>query len=99
MFKRILMVLGLIAFAAALVSAEPVKGKVTAIDGKKVTIEVSGEKASWVKKGAPVKFEGGVGRILTISDTTIVFNSKNASKLKVGAEISLDKGPATLTGC
>jgi hypothetical protein len=99
MIKRILMVVALVAFGAALAVAEPFKGKITTIDGKKVTIELVGEKASWVKKGAPVKFKGGVGRIVGITDGTITFNTKKASELKVGDEIELDKGPATLQGC
>ena len=41
--------------------AAPIEGKVKAIDGKKVQIELTGEKAAWMKKGAPVKFKGGIG--------------------------------------
>ena len=52
-----------------------------------------------MKKGAPVKFKGGVGRISEIMDKKITMNSKKADKLKVGDEIELDKGPATLEGC
>jgi hypothetical protein len=62
-------------------------------------MELVGEKADWMKKGAPVKFKGGVGRISDITDGKITMNSKNASKLAVGDEIELDKGPATLEGC
>ena len=102
MTKRILASLILVVLAAALVSAAPAasfKGKITAIDGKKVTIELIGDKADWAKKGATVKFQGGVGRIAEIVEKTISFNSKQAAKLKVGDEIVLDKGPATLQGC
>jgi hypothetical protein len=52
-----------------------------------------------MKKGAPVKFKGGVGRISDITDTTIRMNSRKADTLNVGDEIELDKGPATLVGC
>ena len=79
--------------------AAPMKGKVTAIDGKKVQIELVGEKAAWLKKGAPVKFKGGVGRVVEIKDAALTINSKSAAKLKVGDEIELDKGPADLAGC
>jgi len=102
MIKRYLVALTvLLAFAAGLAFAAPatVAGKIAAIDGKKVQIELVGEKADWVKKGAAVKFKGGVGRIVEVTDTTISFNSKNAAELKVGDEITLDKGPATLAGC
>jgi len=72
---------------------------VTAIEGKNVTVELVDEKAEWMKKGAPVKFKGGVGRIREIVDKTITMNSKKADILKVGDEIELDKGPAMLEGC
>jgi hypothetical protein len=101
MIKRLLVAVAAFALTAALALAAtvPVKVKVTAIDGKKVTVELVGETADWVKKGAPVKFKGGVGRIREIVEKTITMNSKNADKLTVGAEIEIDKGPATLEGC
>lgn len=102
MTKRWLAALALVVFAVAVAgAAEPAvtKGKITAIDGLKVTIELIGDKADWTKKGAPVKFEGGVGRIKELTETTLVFQSKKASILKVGDEIELKKGPATLQGC
>ena len=99
MLKRFLAALAVVVLGAAVALAEPMKGKVTAIDGKKVQIELVGEKAAWLKKGAPVKFKGGVGRVVEIKDAALTINSKNAAKLTVGDEIELDKGPATLEGC
>jgi opacity protein-like surface antigen len=99
MMKRLLVALATVAVSASLALAAPVKAKVTAIDGKKVTIELVDAKADWMKKGAPVKFKGGVGRITDVVENTVTMNSKNASKLTVGGEIELDKGPATLEGC
>jgi preprotein translocase subunit YajC len=99
MMKRLLTALAVVVFGAALALAAPMKGKVTSIDGKKVQIELVGEKAAWLKKGAPVKFKGGVGRVVEIKDAVLTINSRNASKLKAGDEIELDKGPATLEGC
>ena len=99
MMKRLLVALVALALGATVTLAAPVKAKVTAIDGKKVTVELVDEKADWMKKGAPVKFKGGVGRIREIVDKTITMNSKKADILKVGDEIELDKGPATLEGC
>jgi hypothetical protein len=99
MIKRSLTAFAVLILGAALALAAPVKGKVTSIDGKKVQVELVGEKAPWLKKGAPVKFKGGVGRISEIKDTVLTVNSKNAAKLKVGDAIELDKGPADLSGC
>ena len=99
MLKRLLVVVAVAVFAASVALAAPMSGKVTAIDGKKVQIELTGEKAAWLKKGAPVKFKGGVGRVVEIKDAALTINTKNAEKLKVGEAIELDKGPADLAGC
>lgn len=99
MLKRVALVAVVLILGAALALAAPMAGKVTAIDGKKVQVELVGEKADWMKKGAPVKFKGGVGRITEITDNKVTMNSKKADVLKVGDEIELDKGPATLEGC
>jgi hypothetical protein len=99
MIKRFVVAAAAVVLSAALAFAAPVKAKVASIDGKKVQVELVGEKADWMKKGAPVKFKGGVGRIIDITDNKVTMNSKNASKLTVGDEIELDKGPATLEGC
>jgi hypothetical protein len=99
MIKRFAAVLTALVLTASVALAAPVAGKVTAIDGKKVTVTVTGEKATWMKKGAPVKWKGGVGRIVEIKDATLTVNSKNAASLKVGDELALDKGPAELSGC
>jgi hypothetical protein len=99
MIKRLLTAVAAVFLGAALALAAPMTGKITGIDGKKVQIELTGEKAAWLKKGAPVKFKGGVGRVVEVKDALLTINSKYASKLKVGDAIELDKGPATLEGC
>jgi hypothetical protein len=99
MIKRFLTALAIVGLGAALALAAPVKGKIAAIDGKQVQIELVGEKPDWMKKGAAVKFKGGIGRITDITDNKLTMNSKKAVELKVGDEIELDKGPAMLEGC
>ncbi len=100
MLKKLSLAFILIAFAAgSVLAAANMTGKVTSIDGKKVQIELVGEKAAWVKKGANLKFKGGVGRIVEISGTTLTFNSKSSDKLKVGDEIVVEKGPSNMAGC
>jgi predicted secreted protein len=99
MIKRVLAVLAVVVLGSTLALAAPMKGKVTAIDRKKVQSELVGEKAAWLKKGAPVKFQGGVGRVSELKDAVLTMTSKNAAKLKVGDAIELDKGPADLAGC
>jgi hypothetical protein len=92
--------------AAAFVSSETaetalptVKGTIASIEGTKVQITIQGDKADWVKKGAAVKFTGGLGKVLDVSATTLTINTKKASELKVGEEIVLAKGRAVPAGC
>ena len=99
MIKRTLTALAAVLLTASLALAAPVKVKITAIDGKKVEMELVGEKPDWMKKGAPVKFKGGVGRLSEVVEGKLKMNSKKAEILKVGDEIEIDKGPATLEGC
>jgi predicted secreted protein len=99
MFKRTLAAAAAVALAATLALAAPVKAKVAAVEGKKVTIELVGEKADWMKKGAPVKWKGGIGRITEVAEGKLTVNSKKADTLKPGDELELEKGPATLEGC
>ena len=76
--------------------------QVMSINGVKVEVEVTGEKPAWVKKGGGIKLaevKGGVGKIVDVSATTVVFNSKKASELKVGDKVTLEKGPAAPAGC
>ena len=97
MIKRFLAAIAAVALGATFALAAPVTGKVSAIDGKKVSVAVTGEKADWMKKGAAVKWKGGVGRIIEIKDNTLTVNTK--AVVKVGDELALEKGPATLSGC
>lgn len=101
--KRITIALVLATFAVAFAGAEPagtVKGTVASIDGNKVVLTLAGEKASWVKKGAGLKFGAdGVGKIVEVTATSIAFNTKQVSKLKVGDEIALAKGKVAPVGC
>jgi hypothetical protein len=98
MLKRTLAALAAVVLTATVALAAPVKAKVAAIDGKKVQVTLT-DTADWVKKGNPVKWQGGVGRILEVKDKTATINSKNAKDLKVGDELALEKGPADLSGC
>jgi preprotein translocase subunit YajC len=99
MLKRLLVAVAVVLLGAAVALAAPMQGKVKGIEGTKVQIELTGEKAAWLKKGAPVKWKGGVGRVVEIKDAALTINSKSSSKLKVGDAIELDKGPADLAGC
>lgn len=87
---------------AAPAKAAPITGTIKSITGVKVEMTVEGEKPAWVKKGAGIKlpdFKGAVGKIVDVTATTVVFNTKKASELKVGAKVNLEKGPPAPAGC
>jgi ribosomal protein S1 len=104
--KRFILTLALIAAVAVTTMAaagKTVSGKVTAIEGTKVTIAIEGDSADWVKKNGFVKFKVGPGKIVEVSaagakPTTIVVNSKKASDMKVGDAITFEKG-LSVAGC
>jgi len=103
--KRFILTLALIAAIAAPVftATKTVTGKITAIDGTKVSITIQGESADWVKKNGPVKFKVGPGKILEVSakdvtPVTIVVNTKKASEMKVDDVVTFEKG-LSVAGC
>jgi translation initiation factor 2B subunit (eIF-2B alpha/beta/delta family) len=103
--KRILVSFVLMAVMAvsALAATKTVTGKITAIEGTKVTIAIEGERADWVKKNGFVKFKVGPGKIVEIAAPgatpfTIVVNTKKAADMKVGDSVTFEKGLA-VSGC
>ena len=102
MFKRVLLALVAMLFVStAAFAADTVKGTVSSIDGQKVTVKLVGDKADWVKKNAPVKIKAITGKIVEVTgtkDAVIVISTSKASELKVGAEVSIDKGKS-MSGC
>lgn len=107
MLKKLTIILIVLAFAAVSLSAEttstPIKATVTTIGDGQITITLDGEKAAWIKKSAPVKFSNGTGKVLSVtaddvSPVVVTVKTKLASKLKVGDEISFQKGKA-MSGC
>ena len=61
MIKRFVVALAAVVLSATLAFAAPVKAKVASIDGKKVQVELVGEKADWMKKGAAGQVQGRRG--------------------------------------
>jgi hypothetical protein len=104
--RRFILTLALIAAVAVTTMAaagKTVSGKVTAIEGTKITIAIEGDSADWVKKNGFVKFKIGPGKILEVSAAgtkpiTIVVNSKKAAEMKVGDALTFEKG-LSVAGC
>ncbi|MCX6553254.1 MAG: hypothetical protein NTY02_19995 [Acidobacteria bacterium] len=107
MLKRItvavLMVLVAFTVASALPPVTPTTGKILKIEGNKVQIAIDGTKPDWVKKNAPVKFKVGNGKIVEVSEAgvtpvTISVTTPKAGDMKVGDEVSFQKG-TSMAGC
>lgn len=78
-------------------------GKVTGIDGTKVTIAVEGDRPAWLKKNAFAKFKIGTGKVVEVSavettPTTFVVTIKKASEFKVDDVVTFEKG-LSVAGC
>ena len=89
--------------AATAFSAPATNGKILSIDGSSVKIAIDGDKPSWIREGAPVKFKEGVGKILEVSaegvtPVVITVKTKKASEMKAGEAISFEKGKSS-AGC
>jgi hypothetical protein len=84
---------------AAPAKALPLNGTVVAVKGTRVEITVEGEKPSWVKKGSGIKVKGGLGKIVEVAATTVAFNTKKASTIKVGEKLTVEKGTVVPAGC
>ncbi len=103
--KRMLisLVLAAVMAVSAMAATKTVTGKITGIEGTKVTIAIDGERADWVKKNGFVKFKVGPGKIVETSAPdaapfTIVVNTKKAGEMKVGETVTFEKGLA-VSGC
>lgn len=101
---RVLMVLAFLGFATAR-AAPPTQaaGKVVAVSDGSVQIAIEGAKPAWVKVNAPVKFDGGVGKVTGLSaedakPVVITVKTKAAAKLKAGDALTFDKG-RSMSGC
>jgi hypothetical protein len=108
MFKRIIAIVVALGFglasAFAAQAANPT-GKVVAVDGTKIQIVVQGDMAAWMKKGAVVKVSSEAGKVLEnaakvteAAEKTLTVTTKEATAVKVGDTISLQKGKV-MSGC
>lgn len=80
-------------------------GKVTAISGSTAKIEVSGEMAAWIKKGAYVRAVTEKGalvlrgaKVTAVDGKTITVQTAMAKELKVGDSYKMSKGKPS-AGC
>lgn len=107
MIKSLLVSFVLLAFGAisALAADEALTGKVIAIDGNQVQIEVAGEVPAWAKKGGYLRATLPDGKLLlrgakiTASEAKVItVTTPKAKEMKVGDAFTLAKGKAS-AGC
>lgn len=99
-----------VAFAAAAdapkAAPDTSTAKVTAVTGNLVKIEVSGDLAAWMKKGAYVRAVTAAGgtlalrgaKITVIEGNTVTVQTAMAKDMKVGATYLVSKGKPS-AGC
>ncbi|MEW6721448.1 MAG: selenite/tellurite reduction operon protein ExtJ [Thermodesulfobacteriota bacterium] len=77
------LVLGVAGFGFA--ADEPFTGKITKIDGVRVTVSAQADLPAWIKAGMRVNAGGGSPLVLRVSgkDLTLKFGQAKAEQLKV----------------
>jgi hypothetical protein len=108
MIKKLFVSLLLLAsslVAAPAADPEVSNGKVVAIEGNSVKIEVVGDVAAWIKKGAYVRAVSDKGatilrgaKVTNTEDKVITVQTSMAKELKVGGTYKLSKGKPS-AGC
>jgi hypothetical protein len=92
--------LSLLALAAAVYAAGPGSGKVTKVEGDKVTVTMEGAVPAWAKKGATVSVLGGAPKVLSVNgkEVTLRMSKAKAATVKVDTSVTLTKG-GEMQGC
>lgn len=88
--------------AVTVVAAESFTGKVTKIEGERVTILADGPVPSWVRAGVAVMAGGGAPRVLRVqgNEVTLKFGKEKAAKLKADEVLKVTESSGDeLQGC
>lgn len=89
-------------FVATAFASGSIAGKVTKIDGTKVTVTVEQNVPGWVKKGANVTALGGSPKVLEVNGKEMVlrFGSAKAAKIKLDSAVTVTESAGDeLQGC
>lgn len=77
-------------------------GKVTKVDGERVTILSDGPAPAWVRAGVAVMAEGGAPRVIRVqgNEVTLKFGKEKAAKLKAEQVLKVTESSGEeLQGC
>lgn len=90
------------ALAVSAFAGAPVTGKVTKVEGEKVTVAIEGAMPAWAKKGASVTAEGENQKIVGVqgNEVTIKFSKSKAAKIAVDSKLTMTECEGEeLQGC
>jgi len=102
LISKIAVLFAMATFATAAFAAESFKGKVTAIDGEKVTVTVEKDLPAWVKKGTNVEAMGGAPMVVEVKGKEVVlkFGKAKAAKIKADSTMTISESSGDeLQGC
>ena len=89
------------AMATTVFAAGASSGKVTKVEGEKVTVTLEGAVPAWAKKGASVSALGGSPKVLSVTgkEVTLRFSKAKAAKIKVDANVTMSEPKEEMQGC
>jgi hypothetical protein len=89
-----------VAMTVTVFAAGASTGKVTKVEGEKVTVTLEGAVPAWAKKGATVSALGGAPKVLAVTgkEVTLKFNKAKAAAIKLDSKVSMTKG-GEMQGC
>jgi hypothetical protein len=94
--------LATVALAATVFAAGSFSGKVTKVEGDKVTVTVEGAAPAWAKKGATVSALGGSPKVVSVTgkEVTLRFGKAKAAKIKVDSNVTVTESAGDeMQGC
>jgi len=88
-------------FTITVFAAASCAGKVTKVEGDKVTVTLQGAAPAWAKKGATVTASGGSPKIVAVNgkEVTLRFSKEKAAKIKVDSSLTVTKSAGEMQGC
>ncbi len=93
--KKIISVLALSIFAAT--AAFAAEGKVVSVADGAAVVDMGAD--AKFKSGAKVKLNGKAGKVTAVDGSKLTVKAPNASDLKAGDTVKVDKASAALQGC
>ena len=101
MITKIVALFAMAAFATVAFAENSFSGKVTAIEGEKVSVTAKSLPA-WVKKGETVQAMGGAPKVVDVKGNVVVlkFSKAKAAKIKADSNMTISEpSDDAMQGC